>query len=246
MNNYSVLGVKISDVSLKQCLEAIDAAIKSNSKIQICTTNNEFIVAAQKNSKFRDAINQSHISIADSTGVVWAVKRLFKAKITRIPGVDLFLEICRNAPQKQQRVFLLGGSKNVALKTKKILQRKFIGIHIVGSIDGIEINENIKNQELIATINRANANIIAVALGAPKQELWIKNNIETIKGNVFIGLGGTFDYIAGTIPRAPKIMRKVGLEWLFRLFTQPQRIRRILTAVVAFPLMVIFKSKHQY
>lgn len=243
MNTYNVLGVKISDVSVEECLDTVSSTIKLNAKIQICTTNNEFIVEAQNNSKFKNAINKCDISTADSTGVVWAVNRLYNAKIPRIPGVDLFLEICRNAPARQHRIFLLGGDKNVALKTKKAIQKKFIGIHVVGSIDGITISEHSSDNELIATINRSNANIVAVALGAPKQELWIANNMSSIKSNVFIGLGGTFDYIAGTVPRAPKIMRNIGLEWLFRLLTQPQRIRRIFKAVVIFPLMVIFKSK---
>lgn len=244
MNTYNILGVKISNISIKECLSTIDNTVNAGKKIQICTTNNEFIIEAQKNNSFKNVLNNSAISTADSSGVVWAIKRQYKETLTRIPGIDLFLEICRVAPKKNYRIFLLGGDKNVALKTKMILQKKYIGIHIVGSIDGILIDESKKNNELIATINRANPDIIAVALGAPKQELWISKNIPILKGNVFIGLGGSFDYIAGTIPRAPKFMRQMGLEWLFRLLTQPQRIKRIFNAVIIFPLLVLFKSNH--
>jgi len=243
MNTYSILNVKISDISIIECLGTIDNAINTGKKIQICTTNNEFIIEAQKNNSFKNILNNSAISTADSTGVVWAIKRQYKKTLTRIPGIDLFLEICKVAPKKYYRIFLLGGDKNVALKTKNILQKKYIGIHIVGSIDGISIDESKKNNELIATINRADPDIVAVALGAPKQELCISKNMPVLKGNVFIGLGGSFDYIAGTIPRAPKFMRHMGLEWLFRLLSQPQRIKRVFKAVIIFPLLILFKSK---
>jgi len=242
MNIYNILNVKISDISIKESLDIIDNAVNTGKKIQICTINSEFVVAAQKNNMFKNILNNSSISTADSAGVVWAIKRKYKKTINRIPGIDLFLEICRVAPKKNYRIFLLGGNKNVALKTKKILQKKYIGIHIVGSIDGILIDASKKDNELVATINRANPDIIAVALGAPKQELWISKNMSVLKGNIFIGLGGSFDYIAGILPRAPKFMRRLGLEWLFRLITQPQRIKRIFNAVVIFPLFVLFKS----
>ncbi len=243
MNEYEILGVKISDISIKKCFEIIDNCIKNNKKIHIVTTNNEFIVDAQNNTKFKEILNKSDLSIPDSTGVVWAVRRLFNKNIQRIPGIDLFLHICEIAPKKNYRIFLLGGNNNISLKTKKILQKKFIGIHIVGNIDGIKIDPKSQNMELISEINQAKPDILAVALGAPKQELWIDKNKSLIHSNVFIGLGGTFDYISGEVLRAPRFFRNVGLEWLFRLFIQPSRIGRIYKALIKFPLLVIFYGK---
>ena len=242
MKEYYVLGVKVSGVSLQECLELVSSSIKKNKKIQVCTTNNEFIVEAQHNDRFKNIINKSAISTADSTGVVWAIQKLHNAKIDRLPGIDLFLEICKEAPQKGYRIFLLGGEKNIALKAKKNLQRRFQGIHIVGSIDGIIINPSKRDDQLISTINRSRSDIVAVALGAPKQELWIKKNIDLIQSKVFLGLGGSLDYIAGTVPRAPLSMRNNGLEWLFRLFIQPQRIGRILKATLTFPYLVTIEK----
>lgn len=242
MKSYSILGVKVHDTSYEECLNFIDSSIKKAEKIQICTTNNEFIVEAQKNPMFKKIINQSNISTPDSTGVVWAIKKLFNTKVERVTGIDLFLKLCQQAADKKYRIFLLGGSKNVALKAKKNLQRKFPGIHIVGYIDGIPIDPNKQDDVLISRINRARPDIIAVALGAPKQELWIKKNMKILDAKVFIGLGGSLDYIAGVVPRAPSPLRVAGVEWLFRLIIQPKRIKRIAVAVVVFPYMVIMES----
>jgi len=245
MKPYSVLGVKIHDTSYKECLDFIDSSIQKAEKIQICTTNNEFIVEAQKNPKFKKIINQSNISTPDSTGVVWAIKKLFGTKVERITGIDLFLKLCQQAADKKYRIFLLGGSRNTALKAKKNLQRKFPGIHIVGYIDGIPIDPKKQDDVLISRINRARPDIIAVALGAPKQELWIKKNMKMLNAKIFMGLGGSLDYIAGTVPRAPYLLRAAGIEWLFRLIVQPKRIKRITIAVIVFPYMIIAESFKQ-
>jgi len=243
MNSYKILGVNVSDTTFNKIIDAIGEAIKNNHKIQICTTNNEFIIEARKNHHFKSIINGCDISTADSTGVVWAIKRIYGKNIQKIPGVDLFDKICATAKLRQFRIFLLGGEKSIALKAKKILQRRYIGLHIVGSIDGIKIDPRATDQKLIATINKAKPDIVAVALGAPKQEEWIFKNKKLIRANVFIGLGGTFDYISGKIHRAPKGWQNAGLEWLYRLFHQPARIVRILKAVVLFPVIVVLKAK---
>ncbi len=242
MKEYYVLDVKVSDTSYKECLELIYNSVKKNKKIQICTTNNEFIVEARVNNRFKKIINESTVSTADSTGVAWAVKQIHNTEINRIPGIDLFLKICQEAPQKNYRIFLLGGQKNIALKAKKNLQRRFQGIHIVGSIDGITIDPKKNDDQLISQINKSKPDIIAVALGAPKQEFWIKKNMDLVQAKVFLGLGGSLDYIAGVTPRAPLFIRKSGLEWLFRLFVQPQRIKRILKATLVFPYLIILEK----
>lgn len=242
MNSYHVLNTRVDDTSSPEVLEYIASTIKQSQRAHICTTNNEFIIEAQKNRKFQKIINSAELSVPDSTGIVWAVKLLFGKKITRITGVDLFEQICSLCTKQEYRIFLLGGKKNVAKETKKVLQKKYPGIHIVGSVDGIKIDPTEKNLDLISTINNSGAQIIAVALGAPKQELWIDQNKKLIKSNVFIGLGGSFDYISGRIKRAPIGFRKVGLEWLFRLLTQPSRVGRIFKAVVIFPIKVLIQK----
>lgn len=252
MKKFDLLGVKIDIVTLDEALKLVLSAIKEKKKVQIATVNNEFIVEAQRNERFMNVLNNSALSVADSTGVVWAINYLYKEKIPRIPGVDLVEAICRLSADQNLRVYLLGGEEGVALQAKNRLIRKYPGIHIVGARDGIKIPagppERLEHRsvgqgnlpvELLLEINHSKPDIIFVALGAPKQDIWIANNLKNLNPYVFLGIGGTLDYISGRTPRAPLFLRKIGLEWLFRLLIQPSRFPRIFRATIVFPYLVI-------
>ncbi len=236
MKTLNILGVIISDISRKNLIAIAQESLKNKEKCVIYTVNNEFIVEAQTNSTFKSVLNDSTISIADSAGVVWAAKELYKEKIERIPGADFFIDLV-NLSKNGYGMFLLGGQKGVAEKAKEELEKSIKGCKIVGTLDGIEINDQ-ENPEIISRINESGAQIVCVALGAPKQETWIQNNYKKINASVFIGIGGTLDYASGKIRRAPKFMRKLGMEWLFRLMAQPSRYPRIKKALVEFPKLV--------
>jgi N-acetylglucosaminyldiphosphoundecaprenol N-acetyl-beta-D-mannosaminyltransferase len=196
---------------------------------------------AQNNEEFREVLN-STLSVPDSTGVRWAAKYLYGENIVKIPGVDLAYDICKLSAAREYRIFLLGGESGIAGKAKLNLVKKYKSLHVVGTLDGISINPDKEDSETIAQINRSKCNIIFVSLGAPKQELWIARNMDKLRANVFIGLGGTLDFISGKIPRAPSLFRKLNLEWLYRVFVEPRRLRRILRAVFVFPVKVILSK----
>lgn len=238
---FKVFSIPIQDATKDSVLKLISDAIKSKSQIHIATVNNEILLESRRNFEFRSVLRKS-FCIADSTGVVWAVKHLFKKKIERIAGADIFMDICEKAAQNGWNVFLLGGDPNVAHVAKSKLTDQFPSLKIVGTIDGVRIDPRTENLLHITKIKKSGAHIVMVALGAPKQELWIAQNMKRTKSNVFIGIGGTLDFVSGNIPRAPISMRKMGLEWLFRLFVQPNRIKRILRAVFVFPLTIIFSG----
>lgn len=244
MKKFTVLDIKIDAASLQAVLDFIDTAVSSHKKVQIATVNNEFVVEAQKNKKFKEILNNATLSVADSTGIVKAIEYLHGQKVEKIPGADLFFEICRQAAEKEYRIYLLGGKKDVAKKAKLRLQNLYHGLHVVGVKDGVVVSNNTDNSEIIYDINRAKADILFVALGAPKQDIWINHNLEKLNCSVFVGVGGTLDYASGSILRAPKIMRKAGLEWLFRLAVQPKRIGRVFRATVVFPYLV-YNSRRQ-
>ena len=226
------------------------------------------VLEAQKNDKFKKTLNNTALNIPDGIGILWAAKYLdsvekYKSKTfkilrgivslptlltnpkkfrgvlpEKITGTDLMQKICKELPKTP--IFLLGASEEVAKKTAEILQKKY-KTNIVGTDSGSASSSNDKN--LQKKINASKAEIIFVAFGAPKQELWIERNLpylETV--NVAMGIGGAFNFISGEIKRAPKFMRKLGLEWLWRLGKQPGRIVRIYNAVVRFPKVVIKKS----
>jgi N-acetylglucosaminyldiphosphoundecaprenol N-acetyl-beta-D-mannosaminyltransferase len=233
-----ILNVLVDDISKADLLDNIDRSIIHDKKCLIYTVNNEFILEAQTNQEFLQTLNNSTYSIADSTGIAWAANKLHNKKIERIPGADLFIDLVKISQKKSYGIYLLGAGKGVGEKARQEIEKSFPGVKIVGVKDGIKIDPKENNQEIIDEINSAGAKIVCVALGAPKQEMWISNNANKLSANIFIGIGGTLDYTSGNIKRAPRIFRQTGLEWLFRLMRQPSRYNRIKKALIDFPRLV--------
>lgn len=231
-----ILGVKIDEYSFNEVMQKITEFLKSNTFHQIATINPEFVVAAQKDTEFLNILNQTDLNVPDGFGLKCAA--FFKrVKIgERITGVDLTWEIAKLASEKEYSIYLLGGKPGVAELTAQRLKLLYRNLKIAGTYAGSPQEEGISER-----IIKSKADILLVAYGAPAQEKYIYQNHSKLNCKIAMGVGGTFDYIAGVLPRAPKIMRSLGLEWLYRLFKQPSRIKRIYTAVIKFPLMVIFR-----
>src|SRR5680860_236630 len=183
--------------------------------------------------------------------VYTVINLLFNAKYRnnilqyKIPGIDLIYEICRLDIIENQRIFLLGAEEGVARKAALQLKEAFPNINIVGAEEGIIRNQksDINNQELFRHINKTKPNILLVAFGAPKQEIWISENLKTIPSvKLAIGVGGSFDFISGKIKRAPQFLRKLELEWVWRLILEPKRIIRIYNATVKFSFLILKKA----
>ena len=294
MNKKEILGIRV-DMGLN-AQEVVDAAENmindENTGHYICTTNPEFVVEAQKDSKFKEIINSSDLSVPDGIGVIAAsdylakvatfeknnfflfkdvllgfevgLKILFgKYKEERLTGVSLAEELFKLSSKKKYSIFLLGGwprdwfgrkmkiGEDFATLTGKIVENNYPGVFIVGSASNFSFEENddektirfIKNK--MAEKNIEKIDILMVAYGQNKQEKWIVRNADKIPANLSIGLGGTFDYITGHYKQIPSIITKMGLDWLFRLITQPFRIRRIINAFPIFPFKVFLSSiKH--
>jgi len=237
----------------------------------IVTPNPEIVLIANRNPEFIEVLNSADMSIPDGIGILWASKfkriteeennkwkRLSKFFISlgftvlskkyattefpeRVTGVDLMDKICAMASERGHSIFLLGASEGVAEKTAVKLIKKYPKLRVAGVYAGTPNEEDEK--DIVELINSVKPEIIFVAYGAPKQELWLSRNLrklETVR--VGMGVGGSFDFISGIQKRAPEKMRKLGLEWLYRLYKQPSRIKRIWNATVTFPIK-IFKRK---
>ncbi|MDO8514898.1 MAG: WecB/TagA/CpsF family glycosyltransferase [bacterium] len=213
-----VLGVKIDDVSLE---EAVDFIVKNKPHL-VFTTGPEFLVTARKNLEFKKILNSADLNIPDGIGL-----KLFCGFKNSFAGVDLMLELCRVAAEKKLIVGLFGGQEGIAKKTKAVLAQKYPGIKIEFAIDG-ELKEPIKPVDFLF-----------VALGHPKQEKFLYT---THGFRVGMGVGGSFDFISGNLPRPPVIIRKLALGWLYRGFTKPGHWKRIFNAVIFFPWLVFKKS----
>jgi len=157
----------------------------------------------------------------------------------RIAGSDLIWKIIEIAAEKEKSIFMLGGQEGVAADAAQAAKLKYPNLKIAGAQSG---GYPIKDYdpELISDINTSSPDIIFVALGAPKQEKWIYNNIPKLNSvKLAMGVGGAFDFISGKIKRAPNIFKKLGIEWFYRLIVEPKRIKRIYNATVIFTLGVI-------
>ena len=209
----------------------------------IFTPNPEFIVKAQKDEYFKKVLNAGDLNLCDGMGL-----QIFTG-IKRVPGVDFMLEVCKLAAEQNRGVYLLGsGNDEVVKKTAEELQKKFPSLKIVGYDKGPMIDElRIKNYELcadcIAKINEVQPDILFVAFGMGKQEKWIYENLSKMPSvKIAMGVGGSFDFISGKVKRAPLFLRRLGLEWMYRLIQEPRRFGRIFNATAKFTYLVL-KSK---
>ena len=245
MDKVEILGVKIDNLSLQEVLEKVGNFLESKNKYFIVTANPEFLVAAKKDKNFKDILNYADIAVADGVGLVYAAKFLGH-KLQRITGVDLFGFLCELAEKTDTPVYLLGAGEGVAQQTAEVLKQNFPNLKIVGAESGGLILSNGETQtangnaEIINRINLAKPKILFVALGQVKQEKWIFKHLDQLSSvKVAVGVGGTFDFVAGTVARAPELMRNLGLEWLYRLIQEPGRAKRIFNATVIFSFSVL-------
>ncbi len=224
-NKTYVLGVGITTTSEKKILEYILNEIKKpkekRSKILIFTPNPEQISQARSR-QIRSLLNQAQISLPDGIGVVLAARILGKPIYARITGSDFLEKLCENVSKEAVITGYLGGQGGVAKEAAECLKKKYPQLRIGYASD--TYNK--------AKMIQSDTDILFVGLGFPKQERWIVENKDEIPATVLMSVGGTFDFISGRIPRAPKFIRDSGLEWLFRLIRQPWRFFRQLQIFV--------------
>ena len=236
--NIKILGVRFDLAGIHQAAGIVCDWLKDGKKRYITTPNPEFVAAAQKDEEFRQILTNADLSITDGRGIQLAARFLGMPVPQRITGSDFMQELCEEFAKLKVPIFLLGGKNGSAEKCAEKLKNNILGLQIAGFFEGDAGEAG--DTETVNAINRTNAQVVFVAYGAPKQEKWIARNLPKLNSiKAAMGVGGAFDYIAGEISRAPIFMRKMGLEWLWRLFKQPRRFKRIFRAVVIFPLLVL-------
>ncbi|MDP3740702.1 MAG: WecB/TagA/CpsF family glycosyltransferase [bacterium] len=243
-----VLGVQINTEPKHEILELLDARLDSNISTFIVTPYSESLVAAQKDQEFRRILNAADFSLPDGYGVILASKFLTSPRASpiseRVPGREFFWDLCALAERRGESVFLLGGYGDTPELVTKKLKEKFPNLKIAGIYNKLSFPRKRESREtldsgseagmtekVINIINSSNASFLFVALGPITQEKWIYNNLSKLRVKLVMGVGGTFDYIAGKKPLPPRFLASWGLEWLWRLATQPRRFWRITKGV---------------
>ncbi len=240
-----MLGVRIDPVNPKELEEKLLGFLQDGEQHAIFTPNPEILLLAHKDKGYRHLLNQSALNIPDGTGLVLASLFLGEDNVRhRITGVDTLGLLAKIAAHEHKKCYLLGGDPRIAEQTAAVLNVKYPELEIYADEGGpIDYHDGHwhMNPAIIASIQDKKPDILAVALGQGKQEQWIHDHLKLLPSvSIAIGVGGAFDYISGSVARAPEWMRNLGLEWLFRLILQPGRIRRIFKAVVVFPIVVIW------
>ena len=222
-----ILGLPLDGISYEQWLALINGWVNDRQGMRhVCTLNPEFAVIAQHDDNFRHILQRATLCVADGVGMLWAVRRKGVSIPTRVTGSDGLLRIAERAAEAGWRLFFLGAAPGIAERAAEVLQARYPGLQIVGTVSGSPAPE--EEDDLVQQINDSGADLLFVAFGAPNQDKWIARNSTRLQVAMAMGVGGAFDFVAGVIPRAPLWMQRLGLEWLFRLLRQPWRWRRML------------------
>lgn len=219
-----ILGCRVGMLDTTQCMDRITELIRTGTGAHIITLNAEIVYRAQTDPVLMDIINQAAMVTPDGIGIVWGGRQLGYAIPERVSGIDLLWRICREAPSKGWRIYLLGSSPGVGDRAAERMRACFPGLCICGIHHGYF--QSAEEPSIIDDIARSGADILVVSLGAPKQEMWISQHKESLAVPVCIGVGGSLDVIAGEKRRAPGWMINMNLEWLYRLLAEPSRWRR--------------------
>ncbi len=219
-------GLSIDVISWDAALERIAHWAEQRQSRVIAICNAHSVITARQDPEFRDAVENAAMATADGAPVAWTIRNLGYPDQKRINGPDLMLRYCELAAKNGQKIFLYGNEEKTVSRLMKTLLKGFPGLQIAGSITPpFRQLSQAEDDQIVKEINDSGAQVVFVSLGCPKQEKWMADHAGRVQA-VMIGVGAAFDYHAGTIKRAPLWMQQRGLEWFYRLVSEPRRLWR--------------------
>ncbi|MDN5354159.1 MAG: hypothetical protein PWQ09_915 [Candidatus Cloacimonadota bacterium] len=237
-SKINMFGIKLLNKRMREAITLIERLVKYSRQEKIFFVNPDCLNKIFKDKTYYRILKETEYIFPDGIGINIAAKMLNNPLLENLNGTDMLPYLCENAVKNRFRIFLLGAQPGVAEKAKANLIKKFNGLQISGTQHGYFGKE--EEQKVIEKINKSKTDILLVALGVPKQEKWICGNLSKLQVKVAMGVGGLFDFYSGKIKRAPRWMREVGLEWLYRVLQEPKRMwRRYIIGNPLFLLRVI-------
>lgn len=225
MQAVEVLGVRVHDVTCDEAVVALDAFVRAGRPCRVVTPNPEIVMAARRDLGYRAILNGADLSLPDGIGLILAARLAGKRLRAHVRGSDLIERLAARSAEAGWRWFLLGGAPGVAAEAAATLTKRYPGLGIAAAIPGSpDPAEDLNLRRTIA--EAAPVHILLVAYGAPRQERWIARNQAALDVPIQMGVGGAFNFLAGRSPRAPGWVRRLELEWAYRLATEPWRWRR--------------------
>ncbi len=221
-----ILSIPIDAVTMNEAVNMVLEMIKAPKFHMVSTANAEMLMMATHHEGLREVLQSSDLVVPDGAGALWAAEQQGEKFPERVAGYDLVVQLMKEAAQKQIPVYILGAAEGVAKKAIDKLEAWYGPMNIAGYHSGFF--DEAEEAKIISEIESSGAQIVLVALGVPKQELWAYHKLQGLKHVVGIGVGGSLDVLAGTVKRAPLWFQEHRLEWLYRLCHQPSRFKRML------------------
>lgn len=256
MESIKIGCISCDYVGVDAWLELCDRWIDEGTYHHVITLNPEMVMLANKDKRFCKVLSGAEIRVPDGAGLIWArwylrsrfwpwlpsLVAFLWQPIERVTGVDAVENLAELCWKKKKTIYLLGGEKKVVASLAKSLMKKFSGLKVVASAEHI-FNE-FGPDYVLKDIAKERPAVLLVAYGAPKQAIWLENQRGKLPGVcVAVGVGGAFDILGEKLPRAPRILRSINMEWLWRLYLEPARGPRIWQAVIRFPLLIRRQKK---
>lgn len=228
MDRVEIFNLTVDNITFAEAVSRIIELVEENRKGYVVTANVDHVVRLEKDDEFRLAYDKAALVVTDGMPIVISSRLLGKPIKERITGADLFPALSAVAAEKGFSVFLLGGREGVAALASKKLKMKYPNLIVAGVYSppfGFEKSDE-ECQKIIRLVNEAKPNLLFVGVGSPKQEKWTYKYIDELSINVAVCVGGAFDFVAGTVKRAPKFLQRLSLEWFWRLIHEPRRLFR--------------------
>lgn len=221
MNRINIYGVGVDRITAADAVNWADRTIADNGRGRIVTLNTTGLMVAETDPFFKGYVDEAELVVADGQPLVWASKLSADPLAERVPGIDLVNDLAARAADRGWSLFLLGSEEETIEDAANVLENRHPGLKIAGHHHGFLGD---RTTEVAARIGRSGASILLVGMGSPRQERFIAQHWEELGVNVAVGVGGTFEVIAGRLRRAPALVQRIGLEWAFRMMQEPGRL----------------------
>jgi N-acetylglucosaminyldiphosphoundecaprenol N-acetyl-beta-D-mannosaminyltransferase len=243
---YNVIGTDVSAIDLTMAASVVDRWIAGEDSHYICVADVHSIMEGHEDPRLRRILNNAGLVTPDGMPLVWLGHFFGHSGVARVYGPDLLRHLCHHGVARGYRHYFYGGDEGVAQKLERALTREIGGIQVCGTTSpSYRAAGSLEDETILDQISAAGPDIVWIGLGAPKQERWMADHVGRIHAPVLIGVGAAFDFIAGTKRQAPLWMQRNGLEWAFRLASEPRRLwRRYLQIIPRFLVLVSLQLLH--
>jgi N-acetylglucosaminyldiphosphoundecaprenol N-acetyl-beta-D-mannosaminyltransferase len=224
VDRVEILGCKLDVLDASEAAARIMTFARDGTGAQVVTLGTEMVVHAQKDERFREIVNASALSLCDTVGVLSVARRHGADLHERVTGIELVERLCAQAAREELAVYFFGGAEGAAADAAAIMEARFPGLIVAGTRNGFFTDGEIG--AIVDEIRTSGAKLLFVGLGSPRQEVWLAEHLRATGVGAAVGVGGSFDVLGGRAARAPRFMRRLGLEWFYRLVKEPHRWRR--------------------